>query len=340
MSVKVSVCIVTYNHERFIAQAVESALMQDTDFDYEIVIGEDCSTDGTRAILLELRDRHPDKIRLFLREENMGASRNFNDVFYSCRGEYVALLDGDDYWTCRHKLKKQVDLLEKYPECVLCGHKVYQAVDGRPFDPNSAVAPTDQEEFRGIEELLRRNNIASCSVMVRNGLLKTFPPWYCQSPLGDWPFLVLHAQYGRAGFVNEVLGVHRQHAGGVWTGMPTVDVLLTEIKTAERLDRHFDGKYTAILNSYVSDRFADLARHYTRNGDMRLGWTYLWRCVRRKPLRSDRHLLPVVQACRLLFPEGSLAGRGLRSIKQVLMLVVANGSRCAAHSAVHEKRRA
>ena len=109
MSIKVSVCMITYNHERFIAQAVESALMQETDFDYEIVIGEDCSTDGTRQVLLDLHDRHPDRIRLLLREKNIGASHNFVGTLEACRGEYVAFLDGDDYWTCPNKLQKQAN---------------------------------------------------------------------------------------------------------------------------------------------------------------------------------------------------------------------------------------
>ncbi|HMP08564.1 MAG TPA: glycosyltransferase, partial [Lacipirellulaceae bacterium] len=110
--VKVSVCMVTYNHERYIAQAVESALAQQTTFPVEIVIGEDCSTDGTRAILAGLAERHPGIVRLRLADANQGAKRNFVGTFAACRGEYVTILEGDDYFTNPAKLQLQADALD------------------------------------------------------------------------------------------------------------------------------------------------------------------------------------------------------------------------------------
>lgn len=106
---KVSVLMITYNHEKFIAQAIDSILMQQVNFDYEIVIGEDCSTDGTRAIVIQYQKEYPDKIRLLLPEENLGMHKNFVQTFRACQGEYIALLEGDDYWTSPRKLQKQVD---------------------------------------------------------------------------------------------------------------------------------------------------------------------------------------------------------------------------------------
>ena len=96
---KVSVRIVTYNHERFIGQAIDSVLMQTVNFPYEIVIGEDCSTDNTRRIVMDYRDRYPDKIRLLLHEQNVGQHANIMRTEAACRGRYMANLDGDDYWT-------------------------------------------------------------------------------------------------------------------------------------------------------------------------------------------------------------------------------------------------
>ena len=113
-----SVVIVTYNHERFIAQALDSVLIQKVDFDYEIVIGDDCSTDNTGNILIEYQKRYPGKIRLLLHERNLGLYGRFNFIesFKVCRGRYVALLDGDDYWTDPCKLQKEVDFLETNPD--------------------------------------------------------------------------------------------------------------------------------------------------------------------------------------------------------------------------------
>ncbi len=107
--IKVSVCMVTYNHARYIAQAVESVLAQRTDFPIEIVVGEDCSTDGTRGILVDLARRNSQTIRLRLAEYNQGGSSNFFGTLAACRGQYVAMLEGDDFWSSPDKLQKQVD---------------------------------------------------------------------------------------------------------------------------------------------------------------------------------------------------------------------------------------
>src|SRR4030088_1685053 len=101
---KLSVMMITYNHERFIAQAITSVLAQRVNFDYEIVVGEDCSTDGTREILMDFHRRFPDRIVPLLRDQNIGAMRNVEATLAACRGRYLAVLEGDDYWTCEEKL--------------------------------------------------------------------------------------------------------------------------------------------------------------------------------------------------------------------------------------------
>jgi glycosyltransferase involved in cell wall biosynthesis len=106
---KVSVLMITYNHEKFIAQAIDSILMQQTDFEYEIVVGDDFSKDRTRAILDNYKKKHPSKIKLLFPDRNLGMHRNFIQTLNSCQGQYVALLEGDDYWTSPYKLQKQVD---------------------------------------------------------------------------------------------------------------------------------------------------------------------------------------------------------------------------------------
>ncbi|SRR6266446_922637 len=121
---KPSVCLITYNHGRFITQALASALAQKTNFEFEIVIGEDCSADHTRQILVEYQHRYPNKIRLVLPENNLGANRNCARILQAYRGEYIALLEGDDYWTAPTKLQEQVDFLDSHEECAICSHAV------------------------------------------------------------------------------------------------------------------------------------------------------------------------------------------------------------------------
>ncbi len=114
----VSVALVTYKHEAYIREALDSILMQRVNFSYEIVVGDDCSPDGTQDILREYADRHPGRFVLLLREKNLGATANSYDIKCHCTGRYIAQLEGDDFWTDPDKLQKQVDFLEAHPEYI------------------------------------------------------------------------------------------------------------------------------------------------------------------------------------------------------------------------------
>ncbi len=124
-NMKLSVCVVTYNHEKYLAEALDSILMQEVDFPIEIEIGEDRSTDKTLEICRAYEKEYPEIIRLHVNEKNLGYNWNFYRTMEQCRGEYVAVLDGDDLWTDPQKLKKQIDFLDNHPEYSMCFSKYY-----------------------------------------------------------------------------------------------------------------------------------------------------------------------------------------------------------------------
>ncbi|WP_352402139.1 glycosyltransferase [Synergistes jonesii] len=126
--IKVSVTVLTYNHEKYIRQALDSILMQRTNFSYEALVGDDASHDGTPEILREYAEKYPQIIRLFLRGKNLGASRNAYELTIRARGEYLAALDGDDFWTDPDKLQIQADFLDAHKEFIGCVHD-YETVD-------------------------------------------------------------------------------------------------------------------------------------------------------------------------------------------------------------------
>lgn len=155
-SVLVSVIVMSYNQEQFIEQAVSSILMQRTKFPYEILVGDDASTDGTPEILKSLQRKYPEKIRLFLREHNLGATRNAYELSMRAGGAYIAVCEGDDYWTSKDKLQTQVDFLEKNPSFIGCSHD-YVAVDqnGAPLRRQrlrwiSGKSRYTLKDFRGV----------------------------------------------------------------------------------------------------------------------------------------------------------------------------------------------
>src|ERR1700743_1461118 len=119
---RLSICVVTYNHEKYIAQALDSFLIQETDFAFQVIVGDDCSTDNTTNILKEYATKYPDIIKPIFREKNIGPMNNSLDVYDHAKTEYVAICDGDDYWTDKNKLQRQVDFLDRNQNFSICFH--------------------------------------------------------------------------------------------------------------------------------------------------------------------------------------------------------------------------
>ncbi|MGA1977595.1 MAG: glycosyltransferase [Bacteroidales bacterium] len=204
-----SVFMITYNQEKYIANAIESVLMQITDFDYEIVIGEDCSTDRTRDICIRYAQKHPGKIKLLLSESNLRVMPNFIRTLLACTGKYIAMCDGDDYWTDPCKLQKQVDFLEANPDFSLCFHDVLLSknneVIGKYVQKQTDVFTTN--------DLFDRHFIATCSIVFRNNIY--IPEWFAKIASGDRALLFLCSLKGKLKLINEVMGVYRLHSGGI-----------------------------------------------------------------------------------------------------------------------------
>ncbi|MCR5670827.1 MAG: glycosyltransferase [Butyrivibrio sp.] len=118
--IKVSVVVATYNQEKYIGHTLESIVTQKTDFAYEVIVGEDCSPDGTAEVVREYAGKYPDKVTAVIREKNLGMTGNMTDIISRAKGEYIAMIEGDDYWTDEKKLQKQVDFLDAHPDYAAC----------------------------------------------------------------------------------------------------------------------------------------------------------------------------------------------------------------------------
>jgi predicted O-linked N-acetylglucosamine transferase (SPINDLY family)/predicted SAM-dependent methyltransferase/GT2 family glycosyltransferase len=237
---KVSVFMLAYNHEKFIAQAIDSILMQEVDFEYEIVIGEDCSTDNTRQIVIDYQKKNPEKIRLLLPETNLGMHTNAINTYRACQGQYIAVLEGDDYWISPDKLKKQVDFLDQHSDFTICFTNSLLFWEDSDREPE--VFLNERAEKFTIEYLLFRNFISTPSVMYRNKIITEFPSWYTNLGMGDWSLYILLAEQGRIGFIDEVMSAYRNHSQGVWSSK-NKDYQLTEtIRMLKVFERYFAAK--------------------------------------------------------------------------------------------------
>ncbi|UCD50360.1 MAG: glycosyltransferase [Phycisphaerales bacterium] len=306
---KASVLIVTYNQEAVIGQTVESVLTQVTDFDYEIVIAEDCSSDHTRAIVCEYRDRFPDRIRLLLREQNLGLMRNLPQSFLECRGQYVACLDGDDYWTSPHKLQSQVDFLDAHPDCSICFHNALMVWDDAA-QPPVLHSPPGRRPTYTVDELLTHDFISTSAAVVRNHLVREFPSWFTSLPVPDWPFFVLHAMHGKIGYLDEDWSVYRQGEAGAYCRLAQEKRMEQNVNIIRVYRDALGPEWRSLLTNALHSRCLRLALYYRQLGNKRRAKEFARFAVRESgpsPLHTWRAALKVFMYMHLPGLAGLIA---------------------------------
>ena len=210
---KLSICCITYNHAAFIKQTLDSFISQQVDFVYEIVVCDDHSTDETAQIIRTFQQNFPDRVRAFLRDENIGMMPNFKLALQACQGDYIALCEGDDYWTDTNKLQKQVDFLDANPEYSVCFHRVFEQADGKDELSDFNVG---EDRSYNILELAAGNIIHTPSVVFRNHI-DSIPDWFEQSPAGDYVLHMHHARRGLIHYMAEPMAVYRRHGQSAWS---------------------------------------------------------------------------------------------------------------------------
>lgn len=278
---KVSVAMITYNHERYIAQAVESVLKQKTRFEVEILVGEDCSTDGTRKVLQQLDAAHPGRLRLMLHEKNLGllGKANLAAVFAACRGEYMILLEGDDFWIDENKLQKQVDFLDAHPEFGGCFHPLYVATPAGEISPFGAGFPPGVDSG-GIVEMVKHGFPHLMTLLFRRTLLPPLPPWFYELAMGDWSLCLLLARSKPIAFLRDQrMSAYRLHPTSFWLTQSLLNRTLQERAAMETFARNFDGPGRPLFQQQINCRDFWLSEAYGQMGDFKSARKSFWRAV-------------------------------------------------------------
>jgi glycosyltransferase involved in cell wall biosynthesis len=229
--------MITYNHEQFIEQAIKGVVNQKTTYPFELIIGEDASTDNTRAICKQWAEKFPTIIKLLPGKKRLGMMPNFLRTLDACKGKYIALCDGDDYWIDPGKLQEQIIFLETNPDYALCCHRIYIKKDGKKpkLDEKDIYMPATEATYT-IEMMAKHGNlVASPSVVYRNNLFPSFPAWFNQSPIGDYVLHMLNARFGKIKYFPEPMAVYRDHAKGAWGGRSIKDNAAVMMKVLEFL---------------------------------------------------------------------------------------------------------
>ncbi|MCL1915699.1 MAG: glycosyltransferase [Desulfovibrionaceae bacterium] len=247
MPPKLTILCLAFNQAAFLSQTLEGFVSQKTNFPYEAIVADDCSTDGSAAIILEYARIYPRIIRPVLRERNLGIQKNLTETFSLAQSEYVALCEGDDYWTDPEKLQSQVNHLETHPGDALCFHyTTLQYEDGgRTGESSIYPAGLPHQPPLFLEDLLLGNFMHTASVVYRwrfrsEKLREALPPDIL--PL-DWFLHLLHAERGSIGFIPRNMAVYRRHAGGCWWDENQGEFLRkngpAQIRCYQAVRRHF-----------------------------------------------------------------------------------------------------
>lgn len=216
---KVSVSIITYNHENYIRDAIDSVLAQKTDFSFEIIIGDDFSDDATVDILKSYQQKYSDIIHLILHPKRYeGVPGRLNNItnLYACRGEYVALLDGDDYWLDENKLQTQVDFLEANPEFNVIASDALK-IDTSGEDTGGRYGEShfhlQKDNTFTHDDVLRAGwcIAQTSSIMYRNRQFEEFPDWFWHIISADFGLLLLVSQKGKIKYLKKAFTAYRIH---------------------------------------------------------------------------------------------------------------------------------
>ncbi len=220
-TVMVSICCITYNQEEYIRDALDGFLSQDTDFSYEVLIHDDASTDGTADIIREYARQYPEIIKPILQTENQYAkgltnvSGTYN--FPRAKGRYIAMCEGDDYWTDPHKLQRQTDYMEAHPDCSLVFHSACIEVQGRALTERR-MRPYRRSRRVSPEEIIdKTSGYPTASLMFRADMVKILPDFYVNAPLADIPLQLMAAARGWAYYMDRPMCVYRLGGAFSWT---------------------------------------------------------------------------------------------------------------------------
>jgi len=279
---KVSACIIAYNHEQYIKDCLNGALKQKVDFDYEIIVSEDCSTDKTRQILLEYEKKYPDKIKLFLNEKNLGLIGNWIKALSLCQGEYIAICEGDDCWTNSNKLQKQVDFLDGHPDFALSSHNAEVIKNGAVI--REYCGPNQQEVMDLKYILAHGSGTPTCSLVIRSQAIKNLPEWFSKMRACDWTVQVMAARSGKLKYFSDIMGIYRKHDKGANFSSKInaqksgkSDFALPSKYTLEMIDnlnKYFDYKYDYELKRQSAYWYNLYINEYLKIGDIKMASVY------------------------------------------------------------------
>lgn len=285
MKALLSVCIRTHNQERFIREALDSVLCQKTTFDFEVIVSDDASSDGTVAILQEYAIKYPTKIRLLLSETNLGGPNNLKRVIEASHAKYITCLDGDDYYTDAYKLQKQVDFLEANPEYAACFHNTW--IVDTSGNKQGLFNKPDFHAIHDAQEFIRERWFVPIHSAVLRREYVEFPEWYDTVMNDDYVVHLSVAKHGAYYYMSDVMVAYRRHEQNISHAYGNMILTDTQLCTIlENMKSLYPEEYAADFDARIAEYKAEIA-------DLQLLQTQPWRkwLIRKTYTRAIKHIL-------------------------------------------------
>ncbi|HOV12158.1 MAG TPA: glycosyltransferase [Bacteroidales bacterium] len=249
----VQVQTITYQHAPYIRDCIEGVLMQKTNFPFEYLIGEDCSTDGTREIVFEYAKKHPEKIRVITADENFGMMGNIRRCRMAARGKYIALCEGDDYWTDPYKLQKHVDFMEQNPGVSITYHDACK-VDADKNIIEQSMLPEIRKKNFSSEELKTGIWILTYTMCFRN-LIDQYPENYFRVYNGDTFLTSLLGNYGSGAYLGHISpSCYRVSESGVFSMKTGIEKMIKSLSTSVELMKFYKQRNDKDFYEYFINR--------------------------------------------------------------------------------------
>lgn len=266
IDITVSVVMITYNHEKFIKEALESIFSQKTNFHYELIISNDCSTDNTDEVIKKIIDKNENGslINYTNHHKNKGMIPNFLWAIQQAKGKYIALCEGDDYWVDPYKLQKQVDFLEANPD--------YSIHSGLAITSDNKIIGNKNKSSFILQDFYTRNNLITCTILFRNTPLES--KWFNNVTFGDWMLYVYVLNYiknSKAYCDSKVLSFYRIHEGGIMQTLNEKSKFeLAHVEHILKIKKLTNCKFSDDDFFTINNYCISLFRHYLKTKNVKL----------------------------------------------------------------------
>jgi glycosyltransferase involved in cell wall biosynthesis len=265
-NILISVVMITYGHEKYIKKAIESVLNQKLDYKLELIIANDCSPDNTDNIVTNIIQTHrmSSSIKYFRHNINKGMMSNFSWALNQAKGSYVAICEGDDYWTDEEKLNKQISFLAQNSVFSFCFHSVKVINSSKDYKYHFSIP---KKSVLTIKHIILKHYIPTCSVVFRKEFLPdTFPQWFEESIVGDIPIEIMLASKGPIKYLNQNMAVYRKHESGITLNKGhQIKARHGFINLYKNLSLYFNGQYWLLLNFMVLKNYLGITKDYVTN---------------------------------------------------------------------------